>query len=93
MTYVIKHVLPNGEVAGYHADSCCTIVKTAERAKRCSGTSEAAKWLKTVRHNFEFAWSDKSNDIGGGSRYRNFACWKGHSLEQIRTELEVVFET
>lgn len=89
--YIIKHVLSDGTVAGYHADSCCTIVRDAAKAKKALETPKGAqKWLKTVRKNFEFMWSERASDIGGGPRYRKCPCWKGHSLEQIETVLEVI---
>lgn len=80
--YSIKHVLPDGSIAGYHGDSACSVVQKKNLAKTTSDmTSEkAAQWLQTVRQNFEFVWGDEE--------YRASPCWKGHSLEQIKTELE-----
>lgn len=89
--YCIKHVLPGGTVAGYHADSGCTVVKSRENAKPADVTPEqAAGWLRQVRENFEYIWNLETSEYGGGPVYRAHPCWKGHSLDQIQTVLEEV---
>jgi len=90
MSYCIKHVLPDGTIAGYHADSCCTIVSSKTDAKKFADATpiQANKWLHQVRKNFEYVWSLETSESGGGPDYRACPCWKGHSLDQIQTVLE-----
>ena len=93
-TYCIKHVLPDGTTAGYHGDSCCTVVADKARAKTIVKSSEAdvAEYVRTVRENFEHVWSQKTSEYGGGPEYRAWEGWRGHSIDQIRTEIELVDE-
>lgn len=83
--WIIKHVLPDGSVAGYHADSFCSIADSPGDAK-IAVNNNAEEWLKIVRKNFEFNWNDE--EVGPG--YRSFEIWKGHNLEEIKTVLEEV---
>jgi len=92
MTYVIKHVLPNGETAGYHTDSGCLVTSTVEIAKRYENRTdeEVAEQLQIVRENFEYVWNLRTSENGGGPNYRNLPRWQGCSLEQIQTVIEII---
>lgn len=92
ITFVIKHVLPDGSTAGYHMDSGCSITGKKERAKQYNAVNEAEiqEQLKVTRKNFAFAWDDASTDLNGGERYRKLECWKGYPLDQIQTVAEKI---
>ncbi len=89
--YIIKHVLPDGSTAGYHADSGCTVTDSRDEAKYGgSDLSRAQEWLKVVRKNFESVWGLETSEHGGGPEYREWSGWKGFRLEDIETVLEEV---
>lgn len=85
-TFVVKHVLPDGTTAGYHADSTCTVSRKRDGAKEYEDHGDSknvAEQLEVVRGNFEYVWSVSE-------KYRNYEIWRGFELNQIRTEAEIV---
>jgi hypothetical protein len=87
--YRIKHVLPDGTVAGYHADGFCNITLIPANAKLAlTNLREASAWLLTTRRNFEYVWKSELGEDGGDSDYRALTIWQGCTLDQIKTVLE-----
>lgn len=88
--YCIKHVLPDGTIAGYHQDHLCNITGSAGQAESFSATpAQAEKRLAGVRKAFEDLWkNDDDDDWGIESLFPNWGCWKGFPLDQIQTVLE-----
>lgn len=86
--YCIRHVLPDGTIAGYCGDPKCAVTTWKGLARIIvRRPEEAGKWLDAVRENLEQLWELPTRS---GPVLRLLPEWKGYSLEQIRTELELV---
>jgi hypothetical protein len=88
--YRIIYKLPDGTIAGYHADSVCTITQNPELAKVSKNRSQesAVVWMKTVRRNFSQAWQSGEEFHGFSDEYKNNPIWKGHGPDKISIEVE-----
>ncbi len=87
--FVVKYILPDGRVVGYHTCTFCTVKPNLERAKRYRGVSaeRITEQLAVIRKNFESIW----NWSGGvGERYRSNPIWESHSFQDISIVAELV---
>jgi len=92
MNYIIKYELPNGEIAGYHADSGCSVVDDPKRAKPYSNNTQARidHQLEVVNENFQFGWNNTPEECGFPEKYKNSPRWKGFPHEQIKAVAEFI---
>jgi len=82
--FVLKYVLPNGNVAGYHLDMFCNIGRK-DQAKVISHPDTPKAMIPIVSENFAHAW-----EIVGGREYRDHPRWEGTSFKDIRIVAEAV---
>ncbi len=89
ITFVIRHTLPTGEVAGYIRE-----MNILGRNKGCAKVFEAlsqeevVKKVSEVKKLHETTWLKKHPVIG--KPYSKWHQWKGFSLKEIVTEAEIL---
>lgn len=87
--FILKYLLPDGTLAGYHADSCCTVTTKKRSAKVYNSrprrrSCNINKQIAIVRENFNYVWKTVKE-------YRSYPIWQGtKSSKKIEIEAEKI---
>ncbi len=74
--FILKYVLPDNTVVGYHLDSSCHM--GSREGAKVYEHGDPQSQIEIVRKNFKWVWDNSE------PQYRSQSVWKGASFEQIQ---------